>query len=60
MTLDPPSAPYGSFADAADYRRAFPDGRIGSNPGLSSVEAGKRIYRAAVEALTADYRAFSA
>jgi creatinine amidohydrolase len=60
MTLDPPIAPYGSFADAADYRRAFPDGRIGSNPGLSSVEAGKRIYRAAVEALTADYRAFSA
>ncbi len=60
MALDPPIAPYGSFADAADYRRNFPDGRIGSNPGLASVEAGRRIYNAAVEALTADYRAFAA
>jgi len=60
MALDPPIAPYGSFADAHDYRRAFPDGRIGSNPGLSSVEAGKRIYAAAVDALTADYKSFAA
>jgi creatinine amidohydrolase len=61
MTLDPPIAPHGGgFADAQDYRRKFPDGRIGSNPGLSSVEAGKRIFDAAVEALTADYRAFAA
>jgi len=60
MTLDPPIAPHGSFADAADYRRNFPDGRIGSNPGLASVAAGKRIYDAAVAALTADYRAFAA
>ncbi len=60
MTLDPPIAPHGSFADAHDYRRAFPDGRIGSNPGLSSVEAGKRIFQAAVDALTADYKSFAA
>jgi creatinine amidohydrolase len=60
MTLDPPVAPNGHFADAHDYRRNFPDGRIGSNPGLSSAEAGKRIYAAAVEALTADYKAFAA
>lgn len=60
MTFDPPIAPNGGFADAADYRRKFPDGRIGSNPGLASVDAGKRIYDAAVEALTADYRAFAA
>jgi creatinine amidohydrolase len=60
MTLDPPIAPYGSFADAHDYRRAFPDGRIGSNPGLASVEAGRRIFNAAVDALTADYKAFAA
>ena len=60
MTLDPAIAPHGSFADAHDYRRAFPDGRIGSNPGLATVEAGKRIFDAAVGALTADYRAFAA
>jgi creatinine amidohydrolase len=34
--LDPPAAPRGDFADAADYRRKFPDGRIGSNPALAT------------------------
>jgi creatinine amidohydrolase len=53
--LDPPVAPRGEFADAADYRRAFPDGRIGSNPGLATPEAGHRLYDAAVAALTKDY-----
>ena len=43
------------FADAADYRRNFPDGRIGSNPALASPEAGRRLYEAAVAALTKDY-----
>jgi creatinine amidohydrolase len=53
--LDPPVAPSGDFADAADYRRNFPDGRIGSNPALASPEAGRRLYEAAVAALTKDY-----
>ncbi len=56
MTLDPPVAPRGSFTDADDYRRTFPDGRIGSNPGLSSIEAGKRLFDAAVKDLAADYQ----
>jgi creatinine amidohydrolase len=56
MTLDPPVAPRGSFTDADDYRRTFPDGRIGSNPGLSSAEAGKRLFDAAVKDLAADYK----
>jgi creatinine amidohydrolase len=60
MTLDPPIAPRGSFHDAEDYRRSFPDGRIGSNPGLASVEAGRRIYGAAVRELAEDYRRFAA
>jgi len=60
MTMNPPIAPEGDFTDAADYRRNFPDGRIGSNPGLSSVEAGKRIFDAAVKDLAADYKAFAA
>ncbi len=58
MTLDPPVAPHGGFTDADDYRRNFPDGRIGSNPGLASVEAGRRLYDAAVKELAADYRAW--
>jgi creatinine amidohydrolase len=58
MTMDPPVAPTGTFTDADDYRRTFPDGRIGSNPGLSSVEAGKRLYDASVKDLAADYKAW--
>ena len=58
MTLEPPIAPTGDFADSDDYRRNFPDGRIGSNPGLSSVEAGKRLYEASVKDVTADYKAW--
>lgn len=60
MTLDPPVAPTGSFTDALDYRRNFPDGRIGSNPGLSSGEHGGRIVAAAVKDLAAEYQAFVA
>jgi creatinine amidohydrolase len=50
--LDPPIAPWGELADAANYRRNFPVGRIGSNPGLATPEAGRRLYDAAVAALT--------
>jgi creatinine amidohydrolase len=53
--LEPPIAPWGEYTDAADYRRNFPDGRIGSNPGLATPEAGRRLYDAAVAALTRDY-----
>jgi creatinine amidohydrolase len=59
MTLDPPVAPTGDFADADDYRRNFPDGRIGSNPGLATAEAGQRFLSAAVEYLAVDYRAWA-
>lgn len=58
--LDPPVAPYGEFTDAADYRRNFPDGRIGSNPGLATPEAGRRLYEAAVAALAKDYQSWVA
>jgi creatinine amidohydrolase len=55
VPLDPVIAPRGDFSDAADYRRNFPDGRIGSNSALATPEAGKRLYDAAVAALTKDY-----
>ena len=60
MRMDPEVAPSGEFSDAADYRRRFPDGRIGSNPGLASVEAGKRLLDQAVLGLTEDYRRWAA
>jgi creatinine amidohydrolase len=59
-TLDPPVAPRGDFADAADYRRKFPDGRIGSNPSLATPEAGRRLYEAAVAAISKDYASWVA
>lgn len=60
MKMEPEIAPTGEFADAADYRRRFPDGRIGSNPGLASVEAGKRLLDMAVAGLAEDYRRWAA
>jgi creatinine amidohydrolase len=59
MRLDPENAPSGEFTDAADYRRNFPDGRIGSNPGLASAAAGKRFYDTAVAGLAEDFRRWS-
>ena len=53
--LEPPTAPSSMFYDARDYRRRFPDGRIGSNPGLATPEHGKRLYDAAVAALADKY-----
>ena len=59
-TLEPKVAPRGSFADADDYRRRFPDGRIGSDPGLATPEHGKRFYDMAVEEVAQDYMKFIA
>jgi creatinine amidohydrolase len=58
--LDPPIAPWGDFADAADYRSKFPDGRIGSNSALATPEAGRRLYEAAVAAIAKDYQSWTA
>ncbi len=60
VPMSPEVAPNGGFADAEDYRRAFPDGRIGSNPNLSTAAHGKRIYETAVEEVAKDYLAFTA
>ena len=53
----PPSQP---FHDCFDYRRRFPDGRIGSDPSLSTPEHGERLYQAAVEDMVEAYQAFMA
>ncbi len=58
--LTPRIAPTGPILDAADYRKRFPDGRIGSDPSLASPEAGKRLFDAAVADLAKDYQAFLA
>jgi creatinine amidohydrolase len=56
--LSPKCAPDGPIYDADDYRRRFPDGRIGSDPTMASGKIGKRLFAAAVAELTEDYQAF--
>jgi creatinine amidohydrolase len=56
--LDPARAPTGRFHGPADYRRRFPDGRIGSNPGLATPEKGRRFFETAVSELAKTYTAF--
>ena len=56
--MEPRIAPTGSFADAEDYRRNVPDGRIGSDPNLATPEHGKRIYETAVTDVARDYEAW--
>ena len=57
--LDPPRAPTGRFHGPADYRRRFPDGRIGSNPGRATPEAGKRLYDASIPELVKSFESFA-
>jgi creatinine amidohydrolase len=45
---------------AADFRRSYPDGRMGSNPSLATPEHGRQFYDVAVTELTASYLQFLA
>ena len=59
--MSPKVAPKSTgFFDSADYRRRFPDGRIGSDPSLSTPEHGAQLYRASVADMVEVYRAFVA
>lgn len=43
---------------AADFRRRYPDGRMGSNPALATPEHGKKLYDLAVKELSNRYLDF--
>jgi creatinine amidohydrolase len=58
VPMCPEKAPTGEIYDAADFRRRFPDGRMGSSPQLATVDAGERFCNLAAEALLDDYRDF--
>ena len=56
--MSPTIAPNGTIRDADDYLAQFPDGRIGSNPALATVEAGERLFKACVAEVIEDYERF--
>ena len=60
VAMAPRIAPTGPIRDAEDYRRRFPDGRIGSDPSQANIEAGGRIVAAAVKAVISEFRQFGA
>jgi creatinine amidohydrolase len=43
---------------AIDFRRRYPDGRMGSNPALATPEHGKQFYELAVKELSSSYLQF--
>lgn len=45
---------------AADFRRRYPDGRMGSNPALATPDHGKQFYELAVKELSNSYLEFLA
>jgi creatinine amidohydrolase len=58
VPMGPANGRVRDFADAADYRRLFPDGRIGSDPTLATPEHGGRFVETAVRDISEDYRKF--
>jgi creatinine amidohydrolase len=48
-----------SIYGAAEFRRNYPDGRMGSNPALATPEHGERFYKAAVAEISEAYRKFA-
>jgi len=57
--LSPEVAPAGhAIYTPADFRRHYPDGRMGSNPTLATPDHGRQLLEAAVKDLTNDYLAF--
>lgn len=56
--LEPVTATVGPINDSRDFRRRFPDGRIGSDPSLASEECGRRLTELAVVGVANHYRRF--
>jgi hypothetical protein len=49
-----------SYMDADDFRRRFTDGRMGSNPGLSTEKDGKLLLDTAVKSVVSSFKLFLA
>lgn len=57
-TLTPEIASGQPIYGAIDFRRRYPDGRMGSNPALATPEQGKQFYDLAVKELSSSYLQF--
>ena len=55
----PQIAPSGPIREALDFRARYADGRMGSDPGLATPEAGGELVRLAADGLVSDVRAFA-
>jgi creatinine amidohydrolase len=53
-----PAPPSDAIYGCEDFRRRYPDGRMGSDPGLASAEHGAAIHGAVVADLVKMYRGF--
>jgi len=58
VSMSPTLAPVGQIHDALNFRSQFPDGRIGSDPSLATIEAGEKICAAAVNDVVEKYNTF--
>ena len=56
--LSPDVASGHSIYSAQDFRKNYPDGRMGSDPSLATPEHGQRFYDAAVKELSESYQKF--
>ncbi|KGF72334.1 amidase [Neosynechococcus sphagnicola sy1] len=56
--LSPDVSPDHSIYGAMDFRRRYPDGRMGSNPNLATPEHGQQFYEASVKELSQSYLKF--
>lgn len=54
----PKIAPTGPIREALDFRKRFPDGRIGSDPGLATADKGGALVRLAVQSLVKEVETF--
>jgi creatinine amidohydrolase len=58
VALDPIVRTDGHIYSAADFRQRYPDGRMGSDPSLATIEQGQVLYETAVRELARQYDDF--